>query len=180
MYQLCYYFYSIVILICAFLRFYFWVLFLYLLLSLLLFGVILSLFRWFWWFCVYLHCAFFSMEFLENEAESSFTQIFYQVGALLNFHLQKQCLVHIFILKICVCFVYFKKIKLLSKTCLRILFFVVVRVMPAQLMFYCVNSTNKDGNVMLSGKYFYFIRVVKGRKAFVIRGYSYYAWKSLA
>lgn len=68
-----------------------------------------------------------------------------------------------------------KKLNCYLKHGLRILFFVVVRVMPAQLMFYCVNSTNKDGNVMLSGKYFYFIRVVKGRKAFVIRGYSYYA-----
>ena len=81
------------------------------------------------------------MEFLENEAESSFTQIFYQVGALLNFHLQKQCLVHIFILKICVCFVYFKKIKLLSKT------------WPKNSVFCCSKSYASTAHVLLCEQY---------------------------
>ena len=50
----------------------------------------LSFFMLFWWFCVCLHCAFFNMEFLKNEAQSSCNRKFYnfyQVGALLNMSL---------------------------------------------------------------------------------------------
>ena len=57
-----------IILTCGFLRFYFWDLFLYILHSLLSFGVIL-----FFLSCsdgLLCVCAFYSMEFLENEAES--------------------------------------------------------------------------------------------------------------